>query len=415
MADKKKSDPDIGANPKAESVPVSESPTRKSAKKPPTRSPATASGKSADPKSAGAPKSPTAPKGANPPPAVEQVVVKKGGLVPVLIGGVLAAGLGFLAARTEILDPYLPQSLKSGVNAEALAALETADVAQTAALATLRDELAAIEIPDQTPLVAHLAEIQATIAPLRADIDALTVKLTEFGNRLDPLDARLNEVEKRPITQGVSPATIAAYERELAALQQSMATQRAEVERMVNDAQTTEAAARDLEQNAISAARVAASQTQVARLRAALDDGSSYGAILADLTGAGIVVPDVLSSSASDGIVTSATLIEAFAPAARAALSAERAENTGGGGLGGFLQRQLGARSVEPRQGDDPDAILSRAEAALLAGKMAEALDEIAALPDAARAEMDSWTARASARLAALQAADALAQSLNTN
>jgi len=79
------------------------------------------------------------------------------------------------------------------------------------------------------------------------------------------------------------------------------------------------------------------------------------------------------------------------------------------------LQRQLGARSVEPREGNDPDAILSRAEAALINGHLPQALAEIAALPDEAQAEMGNWVTLATIRAAALSAAAALAQSLNTN
>ena len=81
----------------------------------------------------------------------------------------------------------------------------------------------------------------------------------------------------------------------------------------------------------------------------------------------------------------------AFPTAARAGLEAalradmgsswtERATN--------FLRAQTGARSLDPREGDDPDAILSRAEAAVSAGDLATALTEIAALPEPAQTAM---------------------------
>ncbi len=70
---------------------------------------------------------------------------------------------------------------------------------------------------------------------------------------------------------------------------------------------------------------------------------------------------------------------------------------------------------MEPRAGDDPDAVLSRAEAALTAGQLAQALEEIAALPEPALAAMADWTARARQRVSALEAVETLAQSLNTN
>ena len=80
-----------------------------------------------------------------------------------------------------------------------------------------------------------------------------------------------------------------------------------------------------------------------------------------------------------------------------------------------FLQRQLEVRSVAPRDGDDADAILSRAEAALINGQLDLALSELATLPEPAAAAMADWTATAAARQAAVTAADTLAQSLNTN
>jgi hypothetical protein len=78
-----------------------------------------------------------------------------------------------------------------------------------------------------------------------------------------------------------------------------------------------------------------------------------------------------------------------------------------------FLRTQLGTRSLEPQEGDDPDAILSRTEFALNNGRIAEALDELSAMPDAAQPAMTDWIDRAQTRLAALEAGSALAQDLN--
>ena len=80
-----------------------------------------------------------------------------------------------------------------------------------------------------------------------------------------------------------------------------------------------------------------------------------------------------------------------------------------------WLQRQLGARSVTPRDGGDADAILSRAEAALTQGQLDRALQEIDALPDAAKAPLADWQAAVAARLAATQAVDAIAAELTSN
>uniref|UniRef100_UPI0037C662F9 COG4223 family protein n=1 Tax=Roseovarius salis TaxID=3376063 RepID=UPI0037C662F9 len=101
---------------------------------------------------------------------------------------------------------------------------------------------------------------------------------------------------------------------------------------------------------------------------------------------------------------------------ARAALAAARdaaAREGDTGGLTGFLRTQLGVRSLEPREGDDPDAVLSRAEAAVGQGRLTDALAEIETLPDVARAELEDWTQRARQRLDAVAAARELSEELN--
>ncbi len=54
--------------------------------------------------------------------------------------------------------------------------------------------------------------------------------------------------------------------------------------------------------------------------------------------------------------------------------------------------------------GDDPDAILSRAEAAVGSGDLTTALTEISALPAEGQARMAEWVALATRRQAALAA-----------
>ena len=63
--------------------------------------------------------------------------------------------------------------------------------------------------------------------------------------------------------------------------------------------------------------------------------------------------------------------------------------------LGNFLRVQTGARSIEPREGSDPDAVLSRANAAVETGDVAGALTEIGSLPQPAQDAMATWIGRA--------------------
>ncbi len=115
------------------------------------------------------------------------------------------------------------------------------------------------------------------------------------------------------------------------------------------------------------------------------------------------------------GVPTLEALRAAFAPAARAALAASL-KQTAGGSLWdrslAFLRTQSGARSLTPREGADPDAVLSRAEAALAAGDPGASIAAIAALPTDGQARMAEWVALAKRRIAATAAAAALAAEL---
>ncbi|MCB1365940.1 MAG: hypothetical protein KDK02_17635, partial [Rhodobacteraceae bacterium] len=358
------------------------------------------------------PGEPAAPAAAG---TVERVVEKRGGFGAALIGGVIAALLGFLAARSEILDPYLPQSLRGEDHAQAIADLRTDIARQGEALEAMRQAAEANPPPDIAPLQTRIDELSKQVAPLPGKFSDLDERTAASQASLAAMETRLSAVEKRPITEGVSKSAIAAYERELEAMRQALADQRSEVEKMIADAREMEAQARELENQAADKARLAAAGASAARLRAALDGGAEYAAILDELKAAGVDVPAALAAHAGDGVATLSALQAAFPPAAREALGAAREASKGSGGIGAFLQRQLGARSVEPRDGQDADAVLSRAQAALTRGDLQAALSEIESLPDPARAALAGWVAQASDRQAAIGAADTLAQSLNTN
>lgn len=343
---------------------------------------------------------------------IERVVEKRGGFVPALIGGLVAACLGFFAARSDVLDSFLPDALKSSDNSEVIATLETTISDQSAKVSDLDKQVSSIQIPDQAPILSQLDTMSGQLKGLQGVNDAIDGLKTQLAG----LDTRLTELEKRPISDGVSDAAIAAYERELAGLKDAIKTQRAEVEALIKEARTKEADARALEATSAAAAQAAANLAVVAKLHTSLDAGSPYAGLLAELTDAGVTVPESLTGPAEKGVVTMSALRDEFPALARDALAVarENAETTDRG-IGAFLQRQLGARSVEPREGNDPDAVLSRAEAALTNGQLVQTLDEISALPAPAQAAFGDWVSQANTRLAAVHAADTLAQSLKTN
>ena len=370
---------------------------------------------------------------------VERVVEKRGGFVPALIGGLIAVAIGFVAGRSGMLDSFLPASLR-GPDTEAQ-------------VETLKQELATLQkwVDDQkpvdlSPLQSQIADLGTAQGTLKSDIDSLSAdlktqvegavaplssQLSKFETDLGTYGTRLTDVEKRPIAEGLPEAAIQAYQREFdglqktlndqkaaqekafedqkAALAQAVSNQEAEFQRILNEAKTRENAAE-------AAARKSAAASALSDVRSALDDGSAFDAPVKAIETAGYNVDQGLSASASEGVPTLALLIDEFPASARAALATVRAdEETVAGDIKGFLTRQLGARSVVPREGDDPDAVLSRVEAALKGGQIKTALIEIEALPEDAKAELQDWVAEATRRQSAVDAANALAAQLNAN
>ena len=142
-------------------------------------------------------------------------------------------------------------------------------------------------------------------------------------------------------------------------------------------------------------------------LRAALDTGAPYASAtsMADL-------PPVLADHAETGLPSLTALKASFPDAARLALEAALRADMGGTWaerVTNFLRNQTGARSLTPREGNDPDAILSRAEAALNAADLPRALTEIQSLPPEAQTALQDWTTNAALRQSALEAMTALA------
>lgn len=328
------------------------------------------------------------------PPATEQVFIRKGGFFPMLLGGVAAAALGF--GLSQYMGDDWP--FDGGDPSAQFTAFEARFDAQNATLTALQDRL------DQEPDLTGLEDMQADLASQLSRLNEETAQMT---SQLAALDDRLTEVEKRPVGEAASDAAVAAYERELKALQDAMAQQRADIESMAQDA-------RAMEQSAEETAQTTMRRAAVTRIQTALDSGSRFASALADLEAADATVPEVLRRAASAGVPTLADLQDSFPEAARRALRVARgAANSGGGGVGGFLRDQLGVRSLTPKEGNDPDAVLSRAEAAVGDGRLQDALAELEALPEAGRAELSDWSEQAMQRLDAVSAAEALTQDMN--
>lgn len=331
-------------------------------------------------------------------------VPRRRGFGTLLIGGLLAGGIGYG------VETYFDQA-KSGPDVSAMIS-DQAD-----RIDAIQADLEALpDMPDLSPIVDRIASLETALAERLAAMDA------EINDTLLQLDERLTEIEKRPGSDGtLSDAALGAYERELDELRAQLQSQRDEVMSLAEQAEADlEAARAETEQaeiDALVAARTANARAALNRVVTAIDTGEPFSQQLPDLEVALDTLPAGLTSVAEDGVASLAELGEAFAPSARAALAAARDEGVAeeGGGIGSFFRSQFDIRSTTPREGTDPDAILSRAQAAVDEGRLGDALAEVATLPEISRAEMTDWTAKAQARVDALDAVATLSDNLNEN
>ncbi len=355
----------------------------------------------AEPAEADTPEQPEAP-------AVQKT---GGGFFSTLLGGVVAAGIGFGAAYF-----VLPDLLKSsGGDSEVSQSIalqgeqiEKLSTGLEGLTQTVTDQSANTQIADQ---IAKMNEaLTDQISGLSGDLDSMR---TQFST----LDERLLEIEKRPISQGGDvTGAVQAYERELEAMRSDLEAQRTQNEEMSASINSVADKARA----EIDAARARASELEthaaLVRLEAALENGGSFASALKDIDGAEI--PTALASVAETGVPSLSQLKASFPNLAREALSVSLRDAAGDSStdkLGAFLRSSLGARSLAPRGGDDPDAVLSRAEAALSEGRLQDTLAEIKNLPQSGQDILSDWESSVTSRIEAVEALKSLQDSLNLN
>ena len=359
--------------------------------------------------------------------------------VPMVLGGAVAAMLGYAAAWTDIL-PRPPDPVLSS-RVDTLASAQAAQDARLTGVATGLDEFASrpAEDSDARGRIDEATErFMAETAEVRALFGQVESRIEGLGGELVALADRLTALEDRPqVTVALSDAAQAAVEADIAALRRDAAESiaRVEADREALGAQLAERfdglqgelrtalAAIEAEQDLLQVARAEAAADAdadrlvavSASLRAALDAGGPYSEPLQTLVDlAGTTPPAALTDYAADGVPTLASLREGFSDAARAALEAAIRAQIASGELNrveGFMRIHSGVRSLTPQDGDSPDAVLSRAEAALADADIAGALALVDELPPEGRTAMQAWVDQAETRRAALAALDALSGS----
>jgi hypothetical protein len=331
------------------------------------------------------------PKPAAPPPPPPPP--RRSGILAPLLGGALAAIGGFALAHFNVLGlatPTAPQD-RSPLTAQ----IQDLAARQTQTAEKLSADLAAA--------TARLDELEAQPAPEAPDL-----------SRLDALDQRLAAIEAMPADGNANTAALTAkladLERRLTALPTTDPS--ADLQKQLDealarlDAAETDATTRASEAEA--AATAATRAMALDALEGAITEGRPFTAELKAL--ADPTLSTALGPLAETGVPSLATLQASFPDAAREALRLARdisAEDGWTDRLVDFLASQTGARSVAPREGTTPDAILSRADFALSEGRVAEALAELDTLDPAMKAPLDPWITQAKSHVAAAAALSA--------
>jgi hypothetical protein len=332
-------------------------------------------------------------RGAETPPVAQQTrpPAPKPSFVPMVFGGVVAAGLGFVLAQFVAPNGW-PTSNSDPLQAQL--------VQQSDQIAALQAQLQALPPPPDT------TDLRNDVAELRAASTAAQSTAPDIAELTD----RLAALENRPTAAAsTNPAAIDSLNSDIASLRAGLDAQKAAADALI-------ASAEDARQAAAAKAQTVLLQAALNNVQAAMQNGLPFAEQLALLADAGLTIPTVLSETAQSGLPTTTTLTASFDVPARAALNTSLRNDMGettAERAWSFLRAQTGARSLTPQEGSDPDAVLSRADAAVAAGDFSTALAEIATLPEPAQTALADWVAQVNLRNDAESATAELAAALS--
>lgn len=257
-------------------------------------------------------------------------------------------------------------------------------------------------------LTEKLSGQTAAISDLAGKMSALDQEFaaaSDVENGLSGLDARLTDIENRPIPEvGATKEAVEAYEAQLTAMRAMLAQELSRIEE-----QSRQSA--DWRNDAEALQRQAQLSDLADQLQSAINAGASFEGILQEIAGLGVDISPDLSGVAT-GVVSFSELRSGFPALARSAVEQDVRNKLANGEIGrleGFLRLQLGARSTAPKAGDDVEAIVARAQDDLQKGDLDSAVKELAPLRAQASPDLTAWIQNAEVHLAAASAAAALA------
>lgn len=314
------------------------------------------------------------------------------------------AEVAALRAEMETQLAALSNAPQDGVNQEAVdTAIAAYADSQKAELATIKDKLAATDG----------VEIESRIAALESHIEGVNAELKAVGERLS-----MQITENGAALSEEAASKLSGYQATLEGLKAQvtdLAAKNGALSQKVDD--VAKASARRVEEAQIEAShQVANTATKklLTDIAAALDSGAPFQTALTGLVEvANVEAPAALSAIADSGTPSWTTLRNGFSDQAHKALRADTTANASEGVVGkfsAFLKTQVGTRSLERKEGDSTDAILSRVEDDLANRRLSAALNEADSLPEAPKTAIADWIAN----LSALSAAQTALDDLNT-
>ena len=291
---------------------------------------------------------------------------------------------------------YLIESRQGGLfdnNSAAISELTQRLSAAESEGAALRSELNSLSDTARSLEVVASQNDQG-VASLSKRID----NIPDPSDALAKLEQRVVDLENRPIPDvGATQDAVQAYERELTAMRDMLAE---ELDRIRSQSEQTVA----LAEQAVQADRSGAARTISAEMQDAIVAGRSLQPLLAEAEAEGLNVPAILVGNA-DSLPSLSDLQISLADLAREVVADDVRQKAQDGEIGrveAFLRLQLGARSLAPAEGDEPEQVLARAEAELAKGNVDAALAEVERL-----GEIDAlgpWIASARQFLSAINA-----------
>lgn len=329
-----------------------------------------------------------------------------------------AADLAALKQDFEARFATIPQSVSESETTKLVQDLVAEKIADISSNEEFQDKLNALS--DQVVAMKN-AGFTERLTGVETKLEGILSQLDSLGSLAESADG-LSEDAVAQIGKFV--ATVDGLRGEIAGLAARDGTIEKRIEEVAASADRriseSEAELATTKNSAAADSAQATIQNSLSVISGALKSGAPYSNALEQLqTALGDNIPDALIQNAQTGVTSLASLKQDYSNAAYLAIRSDIQANSSASTLdrlSGFIGSQMASRSLTPQEGDDTDAVLSRAEEALRHDDLAGALHELSALEVEPAKAIADWVAGAQAladTISALEQISAPSQPVN--